>query len=479
MSSMAEKINRKLHIVMFPWLAFGHMIPYLNLAKLIAQKGHTVSFVSTPRNIDRLPRIPPHLSSHLVYVKIARPPVDGLPEYAEATTDLPYDKVQLLKKAYDGMQDPMALFLQASNPNWVMYDFATYWMGPLAARLGIRSAFFSILIAACVGFTLGPAEALFNGGDNGRNKLEDFTVPASWSPPGSTVSFRIYEILRIQDSLSDNDGGLSDILRFAGSTVNCDVIAVRSCSEFEPEWIRVLEEVNKKAVFPVGQLAPLESDMSDDNENEEWREIKMWLDNREKDSVVYVAFGSEAKPTQEELTGLAVGLEKSGLSFFWVLKTRRGEFDPDVLELPNGFEERTKGRGWVCRSWAPQMKILGHESVGGFLTHCGWSSVVEAVYLEKPLILLTFLADQGINARVLEEKKMGHPIPRDEKDGSFTSESVAESLRLVMVEEQGRIYRDKMKEMKPLFCDKERQDKYVDTLLSYFQDHRGQSTRTN
>jgi hypothetical protein len=29
----------ELHIAIFPWLAFGHKIPYLELAKLIAQKG--------------------------------------------------------------------------------------------------------------------------------------------------------------------------------------------------------------------------------------------------------------------------------------------------------------------------------------------------------------------------------------------------------------------------------------------------------
>ncbi|EEF28860.1 UDP-glucosyltransferase, putative [Ricinus communis] len=72
--------------------------------------------------------------------------------------------------------------------------------------------------------------------------------------------------------------------------------------------------------------------------------------------------------------------------------------------LPEGFEERTKGRGVVC-------------------------TVVEASQNERPLILLTFLADQGINARNLEEKKTGYPIPRNEFDGSFRSDSVAESLK--------------------------------------------------
>jgi UDP:flavonoid glycosyltransferase YjiC (YdhE family) len=97
---------------------------------------------------------------------------------------------------------------------------------------------------------------------------------------------------------------------------------------------------------------------------------------------------------------------------------------------------------------------------------------VEALTFQKALILLTFYSDQGINARVLEEKKIGYSIPRNELDGSFTRDSVAESLRLVMVSEEGKMYRDKAKEMSGLFGDRDRQDKYVDNILIYLKSHR-------
>ncbi|KAH0711392.1 hypothetical protein KY289_007351 [Solanum tuberosum] len=71
---MAEN-SKKLHIAVFPWLAFGHMIPYLELSKLIAQKGHKISFISTPRNIDRLPQLPPNLVPFLNFIKIPLAPV--------------------------------------------------------------------------------------------------------------------------------------------------------------------------------------------------------------------------------------------------------------------------------------------------------------------------------------------------------------------------------------------------------------------
>ncbi|KAI9111915.1 hypothetical protein K1719_017605 [Acacia pycnantha] len=439
--------DKKLHIVMFPWLAFGHFIPYLELAKLIAHKGHHVSFLSAPRNIDRLPRLPPHLAPLIKLVKLPLPKIHNLPDQAEATTDIPYNMVPFLKRAYDGLQEPMTRFLESSEPDWIFYDFAPYWVGSIASELGIKSAFFPIFPSPGMAF-VGPPSDLMSS-DPTRKNPESFTVPPPWIPFPTTVAFRYFEIMRIfADSFSVENMDVSDACRFGASIQNSDIVMIRGCHEFEHKWIQLLENLYQKPVIPVGQLPSTAYDGG--NERDTWGWMKEWLDKQRRGTVVYVAFGSEAKPSQEEAREIALGLEKSELPFFWALRTQRGPNDPEVLRLPEGFEERTHGRGVVCTGWAPQMKILGHVSVGGFLTHSGWTSVVEAIQNEKPLVLLTFLADQGLNARVLEENSMGYSIPRDERDGSFTSESVAESLRLVMVKEEGRIYREKIKEMKDL-----------------------------
>lgn len=187
--------NPKLHIAMFPWLAFGHITPFLELAKLLAQKGHKISFISTPKNINRLPKIPPDLTTLINFIKIPLPQVENLPQNAEATTDLPYDKVQYLKIAYDAMSGPIEQFLKVERPDWVFYDFAPYWVGPIAARLGIPSAYFSILTAACLEF-LGPVEVM-KYGDDDRKPPEGFTVPPKWVPFETTVAFRLYEVLKV------------------------------------------------------------------------------------------------------------------------------------------------------------------------------------------------------------------------------------------------------------------------------------------
>ena len=61
-------------------------------------------------------------------------------------------------------------------------------------------------------------------------------------------------------------------------------------------------------------------------------------------------------------------------------------------------EERTKGKGMVVREWVPQVKILGHPSTGGFMSHCGWNSCVESISMGVPIAAWPMHADQPFNA---------------------------------------------------------------------------------
>lgn len=134
---MAKDDRRTLHIGMFPWLAFGHMIPFLNLSKQLVQRGHKVSYISTPRNIDRLPKLPSEFASSISFVKIPLPKVENLPDNAEATTDICNEEMDYLKRAYDGLESGLTRFLNESSLDWIIYDFCTCWLPPIATRLGM------------------------------------------------------------------------------------------------------------------------------------------------------------------------------------------------------------------------------------------------------------------------------------------------------------------------------------------------------
>uniref|UniRef100_J3MJA6 Uncharacterized protein n=1 Tax=Oryza brachyantha TaxID=4533 RepID=J3MJA6_ORYBR len=198
-ASSSSSSSSPLHIVVFPWLAFGHIIPFLELSKRLARRGLAVTFVSTRRNADRLGAIPPALSTHLRVVPLDLPAVDGLADGAGSTADVPPEKVGLLKKAFDGLAAPFAAFLADAcatagdreeggggggggpdpfrrKPDWIVVDFSHCWVPPIADEHQVPCANFSIFSAAALSF-VGPREA---NEAHPRTEPEDFMSPPPW-----------------------------------------------------------------------------------------------------------------------------------------------------------------------------------------------------------------------------------------------------------------------------------------------------------
>ncbi|KAJ7964793.1 UDP-glycosyltransferase [Quillaja saponaria] len=462
------KNDKQLHIAMFPWLAFGHIIPYFELAKIIAEKGHIVTFISTPRNINRLPKFPPHLNPFLNLVGLPLLPKHkaNLPENAESTMDIPSNKIPYLQVAYEGLQESLFELLKTTNPNWIFYDFTAHFVPPLANTLQIPCAYFYVCPAWNVCF-LNTAKPQLENPADARTKPEDFFGPPKWVPFPSKIGLKHYEVMKFFTEIKETYPPAT--FKFGKAISSCDLLAFRSCPELESEWLNLLGELHNKPVLPVGLIPPsLQVRMVDEEDNNPvWLKIKSWLDKQGQGSVVYVAFGSQVKFTQEDLTELALGLELSGLPFLWALR----KIQDSSADLPNEFGDRIKDRGLVCREWVPQLKILEHESVGAYFTHCGGGSVLEGLNFGHVLVTLPFLLDQSLYARVLEEKKLGIEIPRNDRDGSFTRSSVAKSLRLAMVDKEGSIYRKNAKEMGLVVSDRDRHDRYIENYLKYLQNY--------
>jgi hydroquinone glucosyltransferase len=92
--------------------------------------------------------------------------------------------------------------------------------------------------------------------------------------------------------------------------------------------------------------------------------------------------------------------------------------------------ERTTEVGLVMAStWAPQTAILEHASVGCFVTHCGWNSVLESVVNGVPMVAWPLYAEQNMNAAMSElQLKVAVRV----KDRFVSKEEVASAIKRVM-----------------------------------------------
>ncbi|XP_008807755.2 putative UDP-rhamnose:rhamnosyltransferase 1 [Phoenix dactylifera] len=459
--------EQRLHIAMLPWLAFGHMIPYLHLAFALATAGHRVSFLSSPRNNRRLPKIPPHLTPLIAFVDLPLPRVDGLPEEAEATVDVPADKGPLLKIAYDFLQNPVKKFLADESPDVILHDFLPYWVPAAARDLGVLPVLLFAFNAASTGFT-GPPEVLAEEGRRRRwPSPESMTSPPEWFPPGSTVAFRRREAEQFYSEVfTTNTSGIADVERFRLAVEGCTAIALRTCPEYEGEYLDVLRRIYRKPVFPVGLIPPATSPAASADRNGRWGQIFGWLDAQPPKSVVFVSFGSEYKLSESEVRELAYGLELSNVRFLWALRRPAWVTGGDEEALPKGFAARTEGRGAVCFGWAPQLEILAHPSVGGSLFHSGWGSIIETLRYGNALIVLPNIFDQGLNARLLVEKGIAVEVERGD-DGSYDRDGVAKALQMVMLSNEVEGLRRKAREMAAVFADKELHDRYLKEFINF------------
>ncbi|KAF5952857.1 hypothetical protein HYC85_010801 [Camellia sinensis] len=257
----------------------------------------------------------------------------------------------------------------------------------------------------------------------------------------------------VQDrSLQGYKGLLENVKRYGSA----DGIILNSFMELEEGAIKALqaEELGKPPVYAVGPL--IRAGSSDGLERSE---CLQWLDCQPSGSVVFVSFGSAGTLSHDQLNELALGLELSAQRFLWVVrspndKSANGAFfkaqsqDDHFSFLPKGFLERIQGRGLVLPSWAPQIEVLSHCATGGFLTHCGWNSILESIVHGVPLITWPLYAEQKMNAVMLTEGLNLALRPKSDETGLVRREEIANVVKSLMEGENGKKVRQRMERFK-------------------------------
>jgi UDP:flavonoid glycosyltransferase YjiC (YdhE family) len=269
---------------------------------------------------------------------------------------------------------------------------------------------------------------------------------------------------------TQRDSGMSMGERMSLTLERCNLLVIRSCLEWEPESFPLVATLAGKPVVPLGLLPPSPEGCRGVTKDGEDATL-IWLGTQPAKSVVYVAFGSEVPLCVERVHELALGLELAGTRFLWALRKPNGVADADVL--PPGFEERTRGRGLVVTGWVPQVSVLAHGAVGAFLTHCGWNSTIEGIQYGHPLIMLPIFDDQGPNARLMEGRKVGVQVARNENDGSFDRDGIATAVRAVAAEEESRrVFVDNAKKMQEIVADSEVHERCIDGFIKQLRSYK-------
>lgn len=423
------------HIAIFPFLAKGHTIPLIHLAHYLHRYGlATVTFITTAGNagfareglsgadaaiveltfpID-VPGIPPGVESAEGLTSLA-----SLAVFADATSLL----LPQLDASLAEMQPPASLLVT---------DPFMHWTKALAARLGIpKVSFFGISAFAQVMREVrvrhDPCATLRPDDVDDDGHPATFTVPEF---PHIKLTFEDF-MAPFGDPASiapmlELDGKLGKAIEESQGLI------INTFHGLEASYLDFWNQHVGPKAWPIGPLCLAQPTSARPKARPTWME---WLDDKAAAgrTVLYVALGTLAAIPESQLKEVANGLERAEVDFIWAVR-------PENIDLGLGFEERTKERGLVVREWVDQLEILNHSSVQGFLSHCGWNSVLESVTAGVSLAVWPMHADQPFNSRFLvDELKIAVRVHTSDRTirGLVTSEEISKVVRALMLGEEG------------------------------------------
>ncbi|CAA0812997.1 UDP-glycosyltransferase 71B2 [Striga hermonthica] len=395
---MATNSQKSANLIFIPFPTLSHQAAAVQTAALLVDRN-------------------PHLTATIIVMKL---PVDTKTTTPDRNprikfVDLPPDEqsfskcskhpisfaVHYLESQKGPVRDTVMKIMDESGPHsgrvagFIVDMFCTP-MIDVAHELGLSSYIFFTGNASYLGLSFGLQEFI----DRENKDLADYentdfelSIPIYESPvPAKVWPTIVFEM----------EGSWSNFTRKFRGTKG---IVVNTFLELEPRAIRALsEDESTPPVYPVGPI--IESGARGRGVISREEEVVMrWLDRQPDSSLVFLCFGSGGWFRAEQVKEIAEGLENSGQRFLWSLRKPAGEgkfgfpgeYDDPREVLPEGFLERTVGFGKVI-GWAPQVAVLAHRAVGGFVSHCGWNSVLESVWFGVPLAAWPIYAEQQANA---------------------------------------------------------------------------------
>ncbi|KAK7337137.1 hypothetical protein VNO77_17697 [Canavalia gladiata] len=388
----------QLHFVLFPLMAQGHMIPMMDIAKILLRHNITVTVVTTPNNASRITSIIQRYTQSGYQIRLVQLQFPcqevGLPDGCENLDMLPsLGKASSFFHATNFLRQPAEKLFEelTPQPNCIISDMNLPYTIHVARKFNIpRISFVGVscfyLLNLYYLYTYNVMESV-------STELEYFVLPGI--PDKIEVTMAQTGIPMAKSWKQFNN----EIFRAEKDTYG---IIMNSFEELEPAYARDYKKIRNGKLWCIGPLSLNNKDHSDkahrgNKASIDESHLKCWLDCQKSTSVIYACLGSLCNLTAPQLIELGLALEASQRPFIWVI---RGGSQLEALEKwikEDGFEERTKDRSLVIRGWAPQLLILSHSAIGGFISHCGWNSTIEAICAGVPLVTWPLFGDQFLN----------------------------------------------------------------------------------
>ncbi|KAJ6792933.1 putative UDP-glycosyltransferase 73B5 [Iris pallida] len=457
------------HIVIFPFMAKGHTIPLIHFAAALSSRNLRITIVTTPGNAPFiLQSLPSHSQQQPLDVDLLLlpfPHCPPLPAECESTDQLPsFDLYPLFVGATTLLRQPFERLLHQlmssdSPPLCLVSDFFLGWTLDICKEVDLPRLVFHGMST----FSMSLCKSLWTHLPHLPVHSEDpFHVPGTPSTLLVTRDVIPDTVLGSVDPLNPATQFLSQL---GDSDVNSWGVLVNSFAALDgDDYVRLFEsfyqQTNARA-WLLGPLSLLSESLQlgeskaasattttargrdDGLDIDEYSSCIEWLnkDNRPPRSVVYVSFGTQAHVSEEQLEEVAHGLEESSYDYIWVVRSEK--WSP-----PTKKGKLNKGK--IVR-WAPQVEVLKHGATGGFVSHCGWNSVLEGVSAGVPFLAWPMIAEQHLNAKhLVEELGAGLRFESTAADGTSTvvrREEVRDGVRELMGGERGRKARERVVEL--------------------------------
>ncbi|KAL6518849.1 hypothetical protein OROHE_017602 [Orobanche hederae] len=443
MTPLSSSISKP-HVVIFPFMSKGHTIPLLHLVRLLLRHDAAITIFTTPANHSFISHSLPS-DADISIIDLPFPTdIPEIPPGTESTDKLP--SMSLFIPFVNGTKFIQPSFEQAlgnfhRQVTCIISDGFLHWTLQSASKFGIpRISFYGMGY-----YAMAMSRAVFASGSTSLHEWgdEEFAV----------AGFPWIKLCRndFDDPFDKKDPTgphLDFIIEAVTATANSYGVLVNSFYELEKtfadHWARECQPQKAWCVGPLCLASPPRTELGHKPKWIEWLDRK-WAEGGSP--VLYVAFGSQANISPAQLREIAQGLENSKIRFLWVVRTSRGAA---AEQLTGDFEERVKGRGIIVNEWVDQREILEHPSVQGFLSHCGWNSVLEGICAEVPILAWPMMAEQYINAKfVAEEIKIGLRVSTVDglRKGFVSGESLKSAVTELMEGGKGRELRKNVKEV--------------------------------